>query len=1052
MNRIRKKRWRAQSSDEVKERVKQYDRCRKRVQRSIQTPSRGSDPTYYSVLKASKNVRGILSDSPRMHVAVLNHVMKHTKKSPRKVQLLHHSAHTSKFATPDQKIKMGRLQSGKLPSTVRKIAVLKSKKKHIKAMQLISELRSDYTVQEISRNTGHDVKYLYRLFSPQKKRTQDDYTRKLTDIMRDEVKRVYHDEEISYCLPDVRFANYRFMSMTLKEAYQLYLRKCQTKRKVAESTFAALKPKNIRTIQETPLRGCKCEYCQNFGLLRETLLGLGFKGIPKNHAASIEVTWCQFRAPCTNSDDEDEDEDVILKRDAQKQEFPSKACVERKCKNCGVSKFEVDIMQKNRQLIKQLKNVRWRQWIKVKYKSPDGKMKSKMDIVSEEGSSSRLLSKYFKQLKKMSRHQFMKLWQLHNFNMAKENLQPGQVLFVHDFSQNLLLSYQDEVGGKHWDHEQITVHPTSVLYACMTKDCDSLVHEEVIHITTDNSHDHKSVHQFVQTTIHHLEEKGIEIKEIIEFTDHASSQYKSRFTFFNLSNMPIPITRHYFGVKHGKGPSDAAGANYKKFVRQAVLRKMVFENCLQLGEYSMENYLKQNITHGHRDELKRNDCYLGHSLKRAFHHKEIENIKDAPAKVRPLTGCRDWMHAVRNTGIAGIVEWRDYDCCCYGCITHSGQCSYENLGDVWRRHSLTTHTKKQIAKLDFSGWMPSYVKTKKHDVEESERDVEDSYGSKQYWSSSDDSLSGLLSSNESDSSPEEDARSLSPEEIIISSDEEENERSQPQEPVESDVSVDSDDMELLEETSSSSSSESDNDIVDWKKKLKKFNSYKTFTRLKGYVTRKALPPPAVSLKTQMDRDDHVDNTAKHFYPFDGPPGYIPVKTGSDGNCLPRALSHLYFGHERNHLEVRCRIIHAGVLHEDSLLSQSVLSRGQARGSKNVPRMYATISPKLLRKHRKLDRDDIRDVYQLELMGIRRDGEYMGVWQLHQSAVAFQRPLGSIFPYPASTSLRDELNRMILPLNSVFDTKQPVHVQWTPMSKDRQASDVCHFVCLLKPAS
>ena len=58
--------------------------------------------------------------------------------------------------------------------------------------------------------------------------------------------------------------------------------------------------------------------------------------------------------------------------------------------------------------------------------------------------------------------------------------------------------------------------------------------------------------------------------------------------------------------------------------------------------------------------------------------------------------------------------------------------------------------------------------------------------------------------NESDSSPEEDARSLSPEEIIISSDEEENERSQPQEPVESDVSVDSDDMELLEETSSSS--------------------------------------------------------------------------------------------------------------------------------------------------------------------------------------------------------------------------------------------------------
>ena len=110
----------------------------------------------------------------------------------------------------------------------------------------------------------------------------------------DQVKRIYNDEEVSYTLPDVRFANYQFMAMTLKEAYQVYLRKCLTERKVAESTFCAMKPNTIHTVQETPFCGCKCEYCQNFGLLREMLIGLGFKEIPKNHAALIQVMWCKF--------------------------------------------------------------------------------------------------------------------------------------------------------------------------------------------------------------------------------------------------------------------------------------------------------------------------------------------------------------------------------------------------------------------------------------------------------------------------------------------------------------------------------------------------------------------------------------------------------------------------------------------------------------------------------------------------------------------------------------------------------------------------------------
>ena len=117
------------------------------------------------------------------------------------------------------------------------------------------------------------------------------------------------------------------------------------------------------------------------------------------------------------------------------------------------------------------------------------------------------------QLKKMSLHQIFKLWQLRNFNMVLENIQPGQVMFVHDFQQNLLLLTQDEALASHWDHPQLTIHPTCMFYHCPT--CLKLVKEDIIHISMDKSYDKNGVNQFISTTIQHLKDKGIKITEII---------------------------------------------------------------------------------------------------------------------------------------------------------------------------------------------------------------------------------------------------------------------------------------------------------------------------------------------------------------------------------------------------------------------------------------------------------------------------------------------------------------------------------------------------------
>ena len=83
------------------------------------------------------------------------------------------------------------------------------------------------------------------------------------------------------------------------------------------------------------------------------------------------------------------------------------------------------------------------------------------------------------------------------------------------------------------------------------------------------------------------------------------------------------------------------------------------------------------------------------------------------------------------------------------------------------------------------------------------------------------------------------------------------------------------------------------------------------------------------------------------------------------------------------------------------------------------------------------------------MVITKNYEFMGIWQ-HQAAEAFHNPIGSVFPYPANLNLHVDLNRIILSLNSTFDTKLPVHMQWSPLCTDRHASDVKHFACLMKP--
>ena len=222
--RVRKAKWRAnkvQNDPNYVEKVRQYDRERKRIvtSRKVTSPkSKKRDvtqstptkkpPSYYKVLSMSKKVQDLLGPSPKTHTTILKHLLNKAIKSPRKSHCM------GEFTSPPKNYVTPPKES--VGKHLRKIAVLRSKKKFKKAKSVASSLKSKFKVAEIAALTGKKIQVVYRLLSPEvKQRTQAKYVKKLTQEDKNEVIRIYNDDEVSYSLPDMKYSGLQFMHFTL---------------------------------------------------------------------------------------------------------------------------------------------------------------------------------------------------------------------------------------------------------------------------------------------------------------------------------------------------------------------------------------------------------------------------------------------------------------------------------------------------------------------------------------------------------------------------------------------------------------------------------------------------------------------------------------------------------------------------------------------------------------------------------------------------------------------------------------------------------------------
>lgn len=160
------------------------------------------------------------------------------------------------------------------------------------------------------------------------------------------------------------------------------------------------------------------------------------------------------------------------------------------------------------------------------------------------------------------------------------------------------------------------------------------------------------------------------------------------------------------------------------------------------------------------------------------------------------------------------------------------------------------------------------------------------------------------------------------------------------------------------------------------------------------------PLQSVPFMTMEECNGERDTEALECLP-DGLHHIFPVKTTSDGNCLPRSLSLLVFGSEDHHVEIRCRIAMELVLNSHHYLSL-------CEEDLNYISLLSDFHS-----------DDIVNTFRQETLDICKDGIFMGMWQVMAAANLLKVRIASYYPQRGQLYNAKFFNRTIVPkqLNS-----------------------------------
>ena len=879
----------------------------------------------------------------------------------------------------------------KAVSVVRKLKSLNKSKSAVAKQSYVKYICDKYkSMRQASQMLGLNWKTFHKLCS---------FKEKPLNAFQN-IEDFYKRQDVSIVLPDRKYVGNLYLTRTLQNAYTMFLNENKTGKNPSFSQFAKKRPRAVKILAKTPNRQCICEVCANFSLLMKAMAeNCGWK------LNSVDVRTAAHESMC-----------IPFERHLGPTHRIS--CVQRTCSSCGTKKV-LEIFEKDPSFIPH-NRVSFDQWAKLE--KEDGK--KKMVIAKITGTQQQLLNLYIDKLERMALHLFNGDWHQKQLHEITRDVPDGVVVEVLDFAQNYLCIYQDEIQAAHWDHDQVTIHPIVCYYKGK---CGHQVTEELVFLTADLKHDVHAVKAFENSAYKHLITK-LDINQVIQFSDQCAAQYKSRVCFDMLSNSEIPTTKVYFGVRHGKGPSDGVTGRVKQAVSRAVQsRKHIIKDVGDFYSFcksELETKMEKGCQH-HQQHF-----YLVDNIDRSFN-----------STVKTLNETRK-LHAVKSCGKPGELLVRTVGCVCTSCVVGSEKLSCQNKQWVgaWKEVSLKQPKKVATAKRMIKASESVRCGKRKGSTSNvgapSVTVSNDEPPAKCRIKASESVRYGngmtLRSKVNGGQTPRKGSTlNVGSPIVTVSNDEPPAKRRTPR--IKASESV-----KCVQRKGSTLNVGSpivtvSNDEPPAKRRtprIKASESVKCGQR-KGATLNVGAPSVSV-----IGLKKSIDKASLDLMPDDIGHDLYPVQVTGDGNCLPRCGSIFGFGTEDHHMHIR-------------LLIAEELREHRAFYIKKY-KSYAVYSEHFLAGMKLSSPKNINNMFDQEVRSAEKDGAYLGWFHIAALASVLKRPVKSVYPQYGGFTVRQYYNITIEPRECNHQL-QAVSIMWTNTSGTKAPKKYWspnHFVALL----
>lgn len=604
-------------------------------------------------------------------------------------------------------------ESKDIHKLMRQLYALRSKgaKKSVALTNKIKHTRSKYCIRKIELVTGMTYRQVYRIVNPPHKRGG---SRKVSQEDRLAVYKVVLKTVNSMQIPYRRFAKYFYLRETIKDTYRAYVKEQKELglRILSESSMYKNLPSNVRSQKYIPFMECLCVKCLNMSNLIDALKAAGVT-VQRRAIQNVIASICPFlvhkkdiegdpkpiqQESCQQKttvirfgklEQAEFDKDTLklgkisnttitnnVRSDGKKhdpnmfligsQNAPQDITVEtvvtnsrpecmfRECNNCGVHKLFHKLDKDNPNMASELtKSVVWFKWTSFVEKVNGQDIVRPFDRYRFDGTLQELMQLFFDLVHNMSKHLFHFKWQALQYEQFRRSIEPGEVGLVMDFGQNINHRKQIEAQSTHYNRRQSTIFPLVCFFPCML--CSELVTHEICCITDDLKHDAFAVRAFELKAIEILKADCIQVNHLFEWSDNCGLEFKSKFPFYVLSHMKIPITRNYWGENHGKGPADSVIGRVSQFMRSAIARsKTAISHGMDMALYLQE--------HKGSPPYNPNDRKCEH-YRKSFAYVDSINREDLNTTVKTLKGTRE-LHSVQTTDVPGTLNIRRSSCMC----------------------------------------------------------------------------------------------------------------------------------------------------------------------------------------------------------------------------------------------------------------------------------------------------------------------------------------------------------------------------------------------------